>query len=82
MQQLIHNSDVHPPITPRNVTIWLINFYRISRGYDLSLYWGLPYWIDNYEAILMWVDNLMKQTDRTAKTLGELRLMFEEILPI
>lgn len=70
------------PLTARNVAIWLISYYRIARGNELSLYWGLPYWIDNYEAIRMWVEHLMQQPRPAGRTLRDVRLQFESRLPI
>lgn len=74
----------HPglPLTARNVTIWLISYYSITRGNELSVYWGLPYWVDNYEAIRDWVEHLMQQPRPAGRTLGDVRRMFEERLPI
>lgn len=70
------------PLTARNVTIWLISYYSITRGNDLSLYWGFPYWVDNYSAIRMWVENLMEQPRPPKRTLRDVRLQFENRLPI
>lgn len=70
------------PLTARNVTIWLINYYSIRRGNDLSMHWGLPYWVDNYEAIRGWVEQLMQQPRPAGRTLGDVRQMFENRLPI
>lgn len=69
-------------LTARNVSIWLINYYSIARGNELSLYWGLPYWVDNYEAIRMWVEHLMQQPRPAGRTLRDVRLQFENRLPI
>lgn len=82
MQQTQLKQRFARPLTSRNVTLWLINYYSISRGNELSLYWGLPYFVDNYEAIKMWVDSLMKAPRPKGRTLGDVRLQFEEQLPI
>ena len=83
MTQLVKtNKRLGKPLTARNVTIWLIDYYSIARGNELSLYWGLPYWVDNYEAIRMWVENLMQRPRPEGRTLGDVRMMFEERLPI
>mgnify|MGYP001180863329 CR=1 FL=1 len=83
MTQIVKiNKTPNKPLTARNVTIWLVNYYSIARGNELSLYWGLPYWVDNYEAIRMWVESLIKQPRPEGRTLGDVRMMFEERLPI
>lgn len=82
MQQTHLKNKVRPALTARNVSIWLINYYSISRGNELSLYWGLPYFVDNYEAIKMWVESLMKKPRPYGRTLGDVRQQFESQLPI
>lgn len=82
MQKRQITSRSGRPLTARNVTIWLINYYSITRGNELSMYWGLPYWVDNYEAIWGWVEQLMQQPRPAGRTLGDVRRMFEERLPI
>lgn len=82
MQKTCIASRYSRPLTARNVTIWLINYYSITRGNELSLYWGFPYWVDNYEAIRDWVEQLMQQPRPAGRTLGDVRQMFEDRLPI
>lgn len=82
MKNISTRHRLHPQPTARNVAIWLIKYYRITRGNELSVYWGLPYWVDNYEAIHMWVKKLKQQQRPARRTLGDVRRMFEEQLPI
>lgn len=82
MKNVTKTQRQHLQPTARNVAIWLINYYRITRGNELSTYWGLPYWVDNYEAIHMWVKELMQKQRPAGRTLGDVRRMFEEQLPI
>ena len=56
MQDILLKQKRHLQVTPRNVTIWLVNYYKIPRSNDLSLHWGLPYFVDNYTAIKHWVE--------------------------
>ena len=48
MKNVSNTHRQYPQPTARNVAIWLIKYYRITRGNELSVYWGLPYWVDNY----------------------------------
>ncbi len=82
MQQILTKNERAPQLTARNVTIWLINYYSIARGNELSLYWDLPYWVDNYEAIRMWVQKIIQEPRPAGRTLGDVRLQFEDRLPI
>lgn len=82
MQEILLKNELFPRITPRNVTIWLIQRYRIQRGNDLSLHWGLPYFVDNYTAIKHWVEGVMDEQHYEGRVLGDLRRRFEEQLPI
>lgn len=82
MKNVTNADRQHLQPTARNVTIWLIKYYSINRGNELSMYWGLPYWVDNYEAIQMWVKDLMQKQRPAGRTLGDVRRMFEERLPI
>lgn len=82
MQQILLNHQLMLPLSARNVSIWLIQYYCISRGNELSLYWGMPYYVDNYEAIKMWVESRMQAPRPIGRTLRDLRLQFEEQLPI
>ena len=82
MQTILLKTERQKLITPRNVTIWLINYYKIPRSNDLSLHWGLPYWIDNYTAIKYWVERVMSEKPYKGRVLGDLRRRFEEQLPI
>lgn len=82
MQQVLLKRESAPPLTARNVAIWLINYYGIPRGNELSIYWGLPVYIDNYEAIKMWVERLTKSPRPIGRTLGDVRRRFETKLLI
>lgn len=82
MQHYLLKNELTPQVTPRNVTIWLINYYSIPRSNDLSLYWGLPYFVDNYTAIKHWVERVMSEQPYNGRVLGDLRRRFEEMLPI
>lgn len=82
MQDILLKQKRHLQVTPRNVTIWLINYYSITRSNDLSLQWGLPYFVDNYTAIKHWVERVMSEPPYEGRVLGDVRRRFEEILPI
>lgn len=82
MQKVLLKKEQRLKVTSRNVTIWLINYYRIPRSNDLSLHWGLPYFIDNYTAIKCWVERVMSEQPYQGRVLGDLRHRFEEMLPI
>ncbi len=69
------------PATARSVSAWLINYYSISRGNELAIYWGLPCWVNNHQAVRMWIDQLMLQPRPEGRTLGDVRRMLEERLP-
>lgn len=82
MQDILLKQKRHLQVTPRNVTIWLVNYYRIPRSNDLSLHWGLPYFVDNYTAIKHLVERVMNEPPYEGRVLGDVRRRFEEILPI
>jgi len=65
-----------------NVAEWLIYIHEVQDGHGLAPYLGVQPYLDNYNAVRLWVQIKLTRRPPELQTLGDVRKAFRRLLPV